>query len=65
MWDRVARLLRAAVGDDGMGAIWARLTPAGQQVVQLGFIEARELGHPCLADEHLLLGLLRQGPERT
>jgi ATP-dependent Clp protease ATP-binding subunit ClpA len=30
-------------------------------VIRCAFLEARELGHPCLANEHLLLGLLRDG----
>ncbi|MPZ24564.1 MAG: hypothetical protein GEU28_13755, partial [Dehalococcoidia bacterium] len=33
----------------------------GREVIRLAFVEARELGHPCLADEHVLLGLLRHG----
>jgi ATP-dependent Clp protease ATP-binding subunit ClpA len=58
---RLTGLLRAAIGDDGSGRFWDRLTPAGRAVMRLAFVEARELGHPCLADEHVLLGLLRQG----
>ena len=54
MWWRVTRLLRAATGDDGTGAVWPRLTPDGQKVIDLAFAESRELGHPCLAGEHLL-----------
>jgi hypothetical protein len=65
MWERLIRLLRAAIGDDGVGAIWERLTPDGREVVRLAFIEARELGHPCLADEHVLLGLLRHGTSQA
>jgi ATP-dependent Clp protease ATP-binding subunit ClpA len=61
MRDRLIRLLHAATGDDGTGAFWSRLTPSGRRVLRLAFLEARELGHPCLADEHLLLGLLRDG----
>jgi hypothetical protein len=61
MRDRLIRLLRAAIGDDRTGAFWQRLTPAGRRVIRLAFLEARELGHPCLADEHLVLGLLRDG----
>jgi hypothetical protein len=61
MWKRLARLFRAAIGDDGTGAMWERLTPDGREVMRLAFVEARELGHPCLADEHVLLGLLRHG----
>ena len=65
MWQRLARLLRAAIGDDGVGATWERLIPDGQQVIRLAFIEARELDHPCLADEHVLLGLLRHGTSQA
>src|SRR5215207_998252 len=61
MWDRLTRLLRAATRDDGTGAMWERLTPDGRQVLRLAFVEARELGHPCMADEHVVLGLLRHG----
>ena len=61
MWWRVSRVVRAATGDDGTGAVWPRLTPDGRTVLDLAFAEARELGHPCMADEHLLLGLLRHG----
>ncbi len=61
MWSRLTRLLRAAIGDDGTGAVWPRLTPDGREVIQLALAEARELGHPCIAGEHVLLGLLRHG----
>ncbi len=61
MWRRLTRLLRAAIGDDGTGPVWERLTPQGQQVMRFAFVEARELGHPCIADEHVLLGVLRHG----
>lgn len=65
MWDRLTRLLRAVIGDDGTGPIWPRLTPDGQDVIQLAYLEARELGHQCLADEHVLLGLLRHGSNQA
>ena len=61
MWDRPARLVRAAIGDDGTGGTWERLTPDGREVIRLAFAEARGLDHPCLADEHVLLGVLRHG----
>jgi ATP-dependent Clp protease ATP-binding subunit ClpA len=61
MRDRLTGWLRAAMGDDGTGPMWERLTPDGREVLRLAFVEARELGHPCLADEHVLLGLLRHG----
>jgi len=55
------RLVRSATGDDGTGDYWHRFTPDGREVIRQAFAEARELGHPCMADEHVLLGLLRHG----
>jgi hypothetical protein len=57
----LAGRLRALIGDDGMGAMWDRLTPDGRQVLRLALAEARESGHPCIADEHVLLAVLRHG----
>jgi ATP-dependent Clp protease ATP-binding subunit ClpA len=65
MWDRLARMRRAVIGDDGTGPMWQRLTPDGQEVIQLAYEEARQLGHPVLADEHVLLGLLRHGTSQA
>ena len=65
MWERPTRMLRAATGDDGVGVVWERLTPEGREVIRLAFVESRELGHPCLADEHVLLGLLRHGTSQA
>jgi ATP-dependent Clp protease ATP-binding subunit ClpA len=61
MRGRLARWVRASIGDDGTGRTWERLTPDGHEVLRLAFAEARELDHPCLADEHVLLGVLRHG----
>ncbi|MGZ4460266.1 MAG: Clp protease N-terminal domain-containing protein [Nocardioidaceae bacterium] len=55
------RWLPAVVGEDGTAVVWPRLNPESREIVRLAFAEAQTLGHPCLADEHLLLGLLRQG----
>jgi hypothetical protein len=55
MWWRVTGLVRAATGDDGTGAVWPRLTPDCGKVIDLAFAESRELGHPCMAGEHVLL----------
>jgi ATP-dependent Clp protease ATP-binding subunit ClpA len=41
--------------------MWDRLSPDGREVIRLAYLEATELGHPCLADEHVLLGILRHG----
>jgi hypothetical protein len=57
----LSRLLLAAIGDDGTGPLWRQLTPTGREVLRLAHLEARELRHPCLAGEHILLGLLREG----
>lgn len=51
--------LRALIGDDGTGDFWRRLDPDARTVVRDAFREAKGLGHPCLADEHLLIALLR------
>lgn len=61
MWWRARRVVHAATGDDGTGAMWSRLTPDGRAVIDLAFAESRELGHACMAGEHVLLGLLRHG----
>jgi hypothetical protein len=39
MREWVARRLRSAIGDDGTGAMWARLTADGRQVLRLAFVE--------------------------
>jgi hypothetical protein len=65
MWDRLARMLRAVIDDDGTGPMWQRLTSDGQDVIQFAYEEARQLDHPCLADEHVLLGLLRHGTSQA
>src|SRR4051812_24172716 len=61
---RTGRVLYGAMGDDGAGNYWRRFTPAGRDVIRHAFVEARELGHPCIADEHVLLGVLRHGQSR-
>lgn len=53
--------LRAAIGDDGTGPLWRRLNRDGRDMIRLAYVEAREFGHPGIADEHLVLGLLRHG----
>jgi ATP-dependent Clp protease ATP-binding subunit ClpA len=58
---RIGRLLWAAIGDDRVAAVQERFDPDAREVMRLANIERRELGHPGLADEHILLGLLRHG----
>jgi ATP-dependent Clp protease ATP-binding subunit ClpA len=62
---RVKLALLALIGDDGTGPMWQRLSRDGLQVLVMASREARELGHPCTADEHLLLGILRHGTSPT
>jgi ATP-dependent Clp protease ATP-binding subunit ClpA len=65
MQDWLSRQLRAAIGDDGSGQLFGRLNQDGRQVLRFAFIEARELGHACIADEHILLGVLRHGTSQA
>ncbi len=37
------------------------LTPRSKRVLELAYAEAKELNHPYVGTEHLLLGLLREG----
>jgi ATP-dependent Clp protease ATP-binding subunit ClpA len=62
---RPGRVLGGAMGDDGTGDYWRRFTSEGREVVRHAFVEARELGHPCMADEHVLLGVLRHGQSQA
>jgi Clp amino terminal domain, pathogenicity island component len=41
--------------------MWDRLSADGHEVITQAYAEASELGHRCLADEHVLLGVLRHG----
>lgn len=58
---RVSRRAWAAIGDDRVGAVWERFDADAREVMRLAATERREMGHPGLADEHILLGLLRHG----
>jgi ATP-dependent Clp protease ATP-binding subunit ClpA len=49
------------IGDDRVGPVWDRLDPDARAVMRLASIERRDLGHSGLADEHIVLGLLRHG----
>jgi Clp amino terminal domain, pathogenicity island component len=40
--------------------MWNQRSADGRDVIRLAHVESSELGHRCLADEHLLLGVLRQ-----
>jgi ATP-dependent Clp protease ATP-binding subunit ClpC len=47
-------------GEDGTPS-QMQFTPRAKRVIELAFDEARQLGHPFLGTEHLLLGLIREG----
>jgi ATP-dependent Clp protease ATP-binding subunit ClpC len=37
------------------------LTPRGKRIIELAYLEARNLGHGYVGTEHILMGLLREG----
>ncbi|NLC76669.1 MAG: AAA family ATPase, partial [Clostridia bacterium] len=41
--------------------MWDRLTERAQKVIQLAQVEMRQLKHPAVGTEHLLLGLINEG----
>ncbi len=50
-----------AVGEGEYGADILGFTPRTKRIFELGFVEARNLGHNYVSTEHLLLGLLSEG----
>ena len=50
-----------AIGEGEYGADILGFTPRTKRIFELGFIEARNLGHNYVGTEHLLLGLLAEG----
>ncbi|CAK7005103.1 ATP-dependent Clp protease ATP-binding subunit [Tissierella carlieri] len=51
----------SAIGEGQYGADILGFTPRTKRIFELGFIEARNLGHNYVGTEHLLLGLLAEG----
>ena len=51
----------AAIGEGEFGSDILGFTPRTKRIFELGFIEARDLGHNYVGTEHLLLGLLEEG----
>ena len=49
------------IGEGEYGADILGFTPRTKRIFELGFIEARNLGHNYVGTEHLLLGLLAEG----
>ncbi len=50
-----------AVGEGDHGTDILGFTPRTKRIFELGFVEARKLGHNYVSTEHLLLGLLAEG----
>ena len=50
-----------AVGEGQYGADILGFTPRTKRIFELGFVEARNLGHNYVSTEHILLGLLSEG----
>jgi hypothetical protein len=48
-----------------MAKMAQRPSRANQQIMRLAEVERRQLGHPYLGDEHLLLGVLAHGSNRA
>jgi hypothetical protein len=47
------------------GLMWERLSPPARQVMDLARDLAEDLGQSYIGDEHVLIGLLRQGDSRA
>ena len=50
-----------SVGKGDYGADILGFTPRTKRIFELGFVEARNLGHNYVGTEHLLLGLIAEG----
>ncbi|WP_353094288.1 ATP-dependent Clp protease ATP-binding subunit [Tissierella praeacuta] len=59
--EKVREEVIEAIGEGQYGADILGFTPRTKRIFELGFIEARNLGHNYVGTEHLLLGLLEEG----
>ena len=59
--DRARGEVISAIGQGEYGADILGFTPRTKRIFELGFVEARNLGHNYVGTEHLLLGLLEEG----
>lgn len=59
--DRAREEVISAIGQGEYGADILGFTPRTKRIFELGFVEARNLGHNYVGTEHLLLGLLEEG----
>ncbi|MDR7857806.1 ATP-dependent Clp protease ATP-binding subunit [Tissierella sp.] len=59
--DKARAEIIAAIGQGDYGSDILGFTPRTKRIFELGFIEARNLGHNYVGTEHLLLGLLEEG----
>ncbi len=53
--------IKNVVGEGDYGGDILGFTPRTKRIFELGFVEARKLGHNYVSTEHLLLGLLSEG----
>lgn len=59
--DNARQEIVKAIGQGEYGVDILGFTPRTKRIFELGFIEARNLGHNYVGTEHLLLGLLAEG----
>ena len=60
--DEVERIIAELIGRGEPSNVTPQdLTPRGKRIIELAYLEARNLGHSYVGTEHLLLGLLREG----
>ncbi len=58
---KVREQIIKTIGEGEYGADILGFTPRTKRIFELGFVEARNLGHNYVGTEHLLLGLLSEG----
>lgn len=60
--DQIETIIEQLVGRGEPFEVSAQdLTPRGKRVIELAYLEARNMGHNYVGTEHLLMGLLREG----
>ena len=60
--DKIVKEIEELIGrGDSTGKSALDFTPRTKRVLELGFMEARRLGHNYIGTEHLLLGIMREG----
>ena len=59
--DRARKEVVEVIGEGNYDADIVGFTPRTKRIFELGFLEARKLGHSYVGTEHLLLGLVGEG----